>query len=95
VVVDAYSEPVEPSWFSRRFAALQRAAGVPVIKAHSTRHTVAYLMHDNGVPAVRAAAWLGHQLAVHLSVYLFAREGGVDAAGVPLGRALADARTGT
>ena len=67
---------------------------MPVIKAHSTRHTCAYLLHENGVPAVRAATYLGHQLTVHASVYLFAREGDVDAAGVALGRALAEARTG-
>ena len=45
----------------------------PCSGCDSTRHTVAYLLHDNGVPAVRAASFLGHQLAVHLSVYLFAQ----------------------
>lgn len=67
---------------------------VPVIKAHSTRHTAAYLLHAAGVPAVRASAYLGHELRVHLSTYLFAREGDVDSAGVALGQVLANAKTG-
>lgn len=95
VVLDAYGEPVEPGWFSDRFGAVQRAAGVSVIRAHSCRHTVAYLLHDAGVPAVRAAAYLGHELRVHLSTYLFAREGDIDTAAVALGRVLAAARSGS
>jgi len=52
---------------------------VPTIHLHDTRHTIAHLQHDAGVPPVRTAAFLGHTLAVHLSVYLFAREEDVDA----------------
>ncbi|MEJ7633767.1 site-specific integrase [Aeromicrobium sp.] len=95
VVVNSFGEPVEPGWFSDRFAAVQRAAGVPVIRAHSCRHTVAYLLHSAGVPAVRAAAYLGHRLDVHVSVYLFARDGDIDTAAVALGEVHATARTGT
>lgn len=91
VVVDEGGRPVRPASFSSRFAALAKAAGVPIIKLHSTRHTVAYLMHDIGVPPVRAAAFLGHTLAVHLSTYLFAREDDVDLAGQALGESLANA----
>ncbi len=88
VVVNQIGEPVKPKWFSDQFGALSRAAVVPQINLHSTRHTVAYLLHDANVPPVRAAAFLGHTLAVHLSVYLFAREDDVDLAGAALGEAL-------
>lgn len=88
IVTGETGTPVMPAWFSDRFAALARAADVPVIRLHSTRHTIAYLMHEAGIPPVRAAAFLGHTLAVHLGVYLFAREDDVDLAGAALGAAL-------
>jgi integrase len=91
VVVDAIGQPVAPKSFSERFATLARGAEVPTIHLHSTRHTIACLLHDAGVPPVRAAAFLGHTLAVHLSVYLFAREDDVDAAAGALGQVLAAA----
>ena len=92
VVVDPLGAPVNPRTFTERFQALARAAGVPVIRLHSTRHTAAYLLHDAAVPPVKAAAFLGHTLAVHLSVYLFAREEDVDLAGTALGQVLARAQ---
>lgn len=88
VVVDALGEPVVPRSYSDRFAALAREAGVPVIRLHSTRHTVAYLLHEEGELPVRAAAFLGHTLAVHVSVYLFARKEDVTVAGASLGKRL-------
>ena len=94
VVLDGFGDPVEPNWFSRRFAVLCADAGVPVINVHSTRHTIAYLLHDAGVPPVRAAAFLGHRADVHLRVYLFAREEDVATAGSALGRVLSSAASG-
>lgn len=94
IAVDAAGQPVVPKSFSDRFAALAAEAEVPVIRLHSTRHTVAYLLHDAGVPPVRAAAFLGHTLAVHLSVYLFAREDDVEQAGDALGGVLAKVANG-
>lgn len=93
VVVDEVGVPVMPKFLSTRFAAVAASAGVPQIRLHSTRHTVAYLMHDYGVPPVRASAFLGHTLAVHLSTYLFAREDDVDLAGLALGERLAQVAT--
>lgn len=95
VVLDGFGVPVEPNWFSRRFAMLCGGAGVPVINVHSTRHTVAYLLHDAGVPPVRAAAFLGHRADVHLRVYLFAREEDVTTAGSALGKVLSAVATGS
>lgn len=94
VVTDEAGEPPQPYTFSRRFTALCKAAEVPSINVHSTRHSVAYVLHDAGVPPVRAAAFLGHELAVHLSTYLFAREDDVQVAGVALGQALTKVANG-
>jgi len=88
VVLDVAGEPVRPDTFSDRFTALAKAAGVPQINVHSTRHTLAYLFHEIGVPPVRSSAFLGHRLDVHLSVYLFAKDEDVQVAGLALGAAL-------
>lgn len=93
-VVDEAGRPMVPKAYTDRFQRIADAAGVPVIKLHSTRHTLAYLFHEAKVPPVRAAAFLGHRLDVHLGVYLFAREDDVDLASVALGAALAGAAVG-
>ena len=95
VVFDEAGQPIQPDRFSDRFTALCGEAEVPAIHVHSTRHTVAYLLHDAGVPPVRAAAHLGHTLNVHLSVYLFAREEDVETAGLALGQVLTKAAAGS
>lgn len=91
VVVDALGQPVGPQAFSARFSVLAAAAGVPAIHMHSTRHTVAHLLHEAGEPPVNSARYLGHTLAVHLSTYLFATSDGVTSAGTRLGQVLARA----
>lgn len=95
MVVDAQARPVGPQAFSARFALLAAAAGVPVIHMHSTRHSVAYLLHGAGEPPVNAPLYLGHTLAVHLSTYLFATTDGVTSAGARLGQVLARAAAET
>lgn len=95
MVVDQLGQPVQPDHFSDWFAGLCTTAEVPLIHVHSTRHTVAYLLHDAGVPPVRAAAFLGHTPQVHLSVYLFARDGNVDTAGRSLGQVPMKAAAGS
>lgn len=52
--------------------AMRRAADdaqVRHIHPHDLRHRRASLWHLQGVPAVQAAAWLGHSPQMHLSVY--------------------------
>lgn len=91
VVVDRAGEPVQPDTFSNQFSAMCRAAQVPVIHVHSTRHTIAYLLHEAGLPPVRAAAFLGHSLDAYLGIYLFARSDDVTVAGQVLGDVLRSA----
>jgi len=48
VVVDALGQPVRPEWYSDRFRALGKAAGVPAITLHSVRHSLAFWLHREG-----------------------------------------------
>jgi integrase len=70
VVVDVLGRAVRPEWYSDRFRQLCLAAGVPVIRLHSVRHSLAFWMHHEGVTPADAAALPGHTVEVHLSTYL-------------------------
>ena len=96
VVVDELGRPVRPEWYSDRFRALCRKAGVPTIRQHETRHSMAGLLHSIHVTPADAAALLGHTLEVHLAAYL-PRSGvaGVERAGQAFGAWLASASAGT
>ncbi len=87
VVVNAQGEPVHPEWFSSRFRALCRASGVPAIRLHAVRHSVADMLASLGVPPVDAAAMLGHTTSVYLDTYARATPGGVSTASARLGEA--------
>ena len=96
VVVDELGRPVRPEWYSDRFRALCRKAGVPVIRQHETRHSMAGLLHSLHVTPADSAALLGHTLEVHLSAYLPASGvAGVERAGQAFGAWLASASGGT
>lgn len=92
VVLDPLGEPPAPRWFSRRFAQVCADADVPVIHAHSTRHTLAYFMSEQGIQPVNAAAYLGHTTAVFTNIYLRHKVEGVAAAEDALGALFAAAR---
>lgn len=85
VVVDQVGRPPRPEWYSDRFRALCRTAGVPVIRLHATRHTVADTLLAAGMPAVDVAAWLGHTTEVLHDRYGRATAGGVLEVGRTLG----------
>lgn len=86
VVVDEMGRPLRPELYSDWFRALCRRAGVPVIRLHSVRHTLAFLLHRLGVVPGDAAALLGHTVEVHLSTYLpDAGDSGITAAAQALG----------
>ena len=58
-----------------RFHALIVRAGVKRVKFHGTRHTVATLLLQAGVPPVDVAARLGHSVQMLLSTYSHALPG--------------------
>lgn len=49
---------------------MTRQAGLPPIRLHSLRQSLALALHDVGVTPANAAAVLGHRVDVYLSVYL-------------------------
>jgi integrase len=92
VVVDALGQPVRPEWYSDRFRALCKAAGVPSITLHSVRHSLAFWLHREGVTPADAAALLGHTVEVHLGTYLpHSGASGIASAAHALGRVAAAA----
>jgi integrase len=88
VLVDQLGRPMRPELYSDRFRRLCKFAGVPSIRLHSVRHSLAFWLHSLGVPPRDAAALLGHTLEVHLSTYLpEGGETGIATAAAALGRA--------
>jgi integrase len=61
--------PIRPETYSKTFERHCKAAGVPSIRLHDTRHTAATRMLDNGTTVLAAAKWLGHDPAMTLRVY--------------------------
>jgi integrase len=69
VAVAGDGTPFRPETWSKMFARHCKAAGVPVIRLHDTRHTAATRMLDSGTSISATAKWLGHDPAMTLRVY--------------------------
>ena len=69
VAVNADGTPLRPETYSKMFARHCKAAGVPSIRLHDTRHTAATRMLDSGTTIAATAKWLGHDPAMTLRVY--------------------------
>lgn len=89
--LDDLGVPIRPEAYSDEFAKLCRQAGVPVIRMHAVRHTLALTMHRAGTAPADAASLLGHSLAVHLSTYVPRSAKGAESAAVAFGRVLSSA----
>jgi len=92
VVVDALGRPEHPGHYSAAFRRVAAEAGLPPIRLHALRHSLAFWLHSLGIPPADCAALLGHRVDVFLSTYL--PEGGdtgVNNAAAMLGRAIAAA----
>ena len=61
-------------------ARLRVSMGVPVVRMHWLRHTLATILHRAGVEAADAAMVLGHSTQVHLTHYVTPTQRGVDRA---------------
>lgn len=92
VIVDALGTPVRPDAFTREFQRLCREAGLPAVKLHWLRHTLATIMHRAGVEAADSAAVLGHATAVHLTYYVTSTPAGVSRAAQAFAANLAEAK---
>lgn len=67
VVVDALGHGVSPDAYSDRFRALCSPVGVPPIRLHEVRHTLALMLHRAGEAPADVAALLGHTVLTHLA----------------------------
>lgn len=74
VVRDVAGRPYDGDLYSRGFIRLAHEAGLPRIKLHALRHTIASRLEQLGVPAATRAALLGHTIQVHLDVYTMTTE---------------------
>ncbi|MDO7881775.1 tyrosine-type recombinase/integrase [Salinibacterium soli] len=89
VVVDELGDPLAPQVYSDRFRRLCALAGVPVIKLHNVRHSIAFWLHQLEVAPADAAALLGHSVEVHLTTYLpHSGSAGIRAAARALGEGM-------
>ena len=70
VVVDALGRGLRPEVYSDRCRRLCATAGVPVIRLHAVRHSLAFTLSGLAVVPADAAALLGHTTEVYLSTYL-------------------------
>ncbi|PRB04971.1 hypothetical protein CQ047_16055 [Microbacterium sp. MYb72] len=90
VIVDALGRPEQPERYSERFRRLASRAGLPSIRLHALRHSLAHYLDSIGVPPSASAAWLGHTLAVFLDTYFPERGAmGVEQAAEAMERAIA------
>ena len=70
--VDGLGRPVAPDVFGHWFQQRAQAAGLPRIRLHDLRHTVATLLLQKGVPVVVVVGILGHSPAITMTVYAHA-----------------------
>ena len=70
VFTDELGEALSPDWISDRFGDLVKAAGLPRIRLHDTRHTAASLMLAAGVQPKVVQEMLGHaDVRITLGIY--------------------------
>lgn len=89
LVADELGHPYLPQTYSDLFERLARAAKLPAIRLHDTRHTCGTLMHLRGVPAAVISAWLGHSSAAFtMATYVHSQDEALTNAGQTLRDAL-------
>jgi integrase len=70
VVADELGRPYYPGWVTVAFKRAAKAAGLPVIRLHDTRHTAASLMAADGTPIKVISEVLGHASpTITLTIY--------------------------
>ncbi|WP_405135443.1 tyrosine-type recombinase/integrase [Nocardia sp. NBC_01388] len=77
-------EEIRPEWYTDEFQRQAKAAGLPVIRLHDTRHTAATILIDSGASIIAVAKWLGHDPAVLARVYAHVRPEILEATGTAL-----------
>jgi len=62
------------------------AAGLPVVRLHDVRHSIATWLHEQGVAPVDAAAFGGHETQTYINTYVQRTQDGVSRAALALSR---------
>ncbi|MBB3041977.1 tyrosine-type recombinase/integrase [Nocardioides soli] len=88
VVVDESGSPIQPDAYSGRWRVLRADAGLPRIRLHELRHSIATTLHRSGVAPADAAGLLGHEVATHMSFYVQSTKTGAEEAARTLGSVL-------
>ena len=89
VVLDPVGDPLRPEVLSDRFRRVARLAGLPPIRMHAVRHSLATILAaDPSVPDVDAAALLGHDIATFHATYAQRTDAGATRAAAAVGAAL-------
>ena len=78
------SSEIRPEWYTDEFQREAKAAGLPVIRLHDTRHTAATILLDSGASVSVVAMWLGHDPAMTLRIYGHVFPEALEAAGEAL-----------
>lgn len=60
VCVRSNGQPIPPDFVSRHFARVIKQSGLPYIRFHDLRHSVATLLHNSGYDLKDIQGWLGH-----------------------------------
>lgn len=89
VAIDEAGEPITPWGFRREVLALMATAGVPVIRVHDIRHSVATILLEAGQPPHVVARILGHDPAVLMRTYAHVGDASAAGAVAALGQAIA------
>lgn len=92
VFVNALGQGIYPETYALRWRTLRASSGLPEIRLHALRHSLATLMHRAGVAPADAASVLGHTVSTHLSFYVRPTESGAESAAAKVGEVLAAAR---
>lgn len=86
---DELGVPYHPDTLSAWFESAAKAAGLPRIRLHDTRHTAASLMLASGVPVKVVSEMLGHASpTITLSIYAHVMPGMAEEAGAALSASL-------
>lgn len=88
VVVDQLGQPIQPDFYSGRWRTLRSGSGLPPIRLHELRHSIATALHRQGVAPADAAGLLGHEVATHMAFYVQSTKSGSAEAARTLGSLL-------
>lgn len=92
VFVDRLGQPIRPERYSDRFREVASEAGLPPIRLHDVRHSVATWLNEQGVAPVDAAAFGGHEVQTYLNTYVTRTQEGVSRAAQALSQGIAQAQ---